>query len=228
MKPLRFFGLVVVFGFLQAGMLSAQSYNESQYWCSFTAEGKLPGPYKAALQLESRTDLSERMWVNVFANLSLQRDWSEAFATEVHYRVMMRNPSTDGEVAQRIMLDVTGRSPVHNYDVALRLRFGQEDEFGSEGLFTSGGSMVVRQKLTVKREFGSTQIFISAEQFESISRDGFYPDQLRLVLGSEFKLAKRHRVSVFLMSQHLASGTTRLNIGTGYIYRLKSLKRTAE
>jgi hypothetical protein len=212
---------------LTTGTLHGQNYNEVQHWCSLTAEGNLPGPYKAALQLESRTDLSERMLVNLFANLSVQREWNEYISTELHYRVIVRDPGTDADRAQRLMLDVTGLKPIGKTNVSLRLRLGQEDETGADadGFFNSGGSAVFRQKLSVKREIGRAQLSISVEQFETITRSGFNPDQLRIVLGSEFKLSKRQRISLFLMSQHLASGTNRLNLGTGYTYRFKSLKR---
>jgi hypothetical protein len=210
-----------------AGALHGQTYSQGQYWCSITAEGNLPGPYKAALQVESRTDLSERMLVNLFANLSVQREWSDYISTELHYRVMVRDPGTDAEKAQRLMLDLTGVKPIGKTTVSLRFRLGQEDEAGADadGFFVSGGTAVFRQKLSVKRDIGRAQLSLSVEQFETINRSGFNPDQLRVVLGSEFKVSKRQRISVFLMSQHLASGTNRLNFGTGYTYRFKSLKR---
>ncbi|MFM9055955.1 MAG: DUF2490 domain-containing protein, partial [Bacteroidota bacterium] len=206
---------------LTSGALHGQTYNEAQHWCSLTAEGNLPGPYKAALQVESRTDLSERMLVNLFANFSVQREWNENISTELHYRVMVRDPGTDAEKAQRLMLDVTGLKPIGKTTVSLRFRLGQEDETGmdADGFFISGGSAVFRQKLAVKREVGRTQFSLSVEQFESITRSGFNPDQLRVVLASEFKLSKRQRISLFLMSQHLSSGTKRFNVGTGYTYR---------
>lgn len=215
--------LFFIFAITPLYSISQVSY-ENQGWFSLTAEKSLNSSTKSAIQFESRVDFNSGIVVNNFANISVEKDISERFSTEFHYRYLVRN---EGEQmlsdAHRLMLDLSYKIPLKKTDVVLRLRTGREDESSAEGGFFNFDEVVLRQKLSVKHGFGKTNITVSAEQFETITASEFDFDQLRLVLTSEFKLSKRHSVSCFLMYQNLIS-VKRLNIGSGYIYKFKGRK----
>ncbi|MFN0187873.1 MAG: DUF2490 domain-containing protein [Bacteroidia bacterium] len=192
---------------------------ENQVWTAVSLEKKIINKTKAELTMESRWSLDPLMAVRYFPNVALQRRWTDAFFTTLHYRYITSNKGLGyRESSHRLMLDVVLGHTFKKTDVALRFRAGKEDEVGVNDDIFSFAQFVFRQKLSVKRKIVKQEFSFSIEQFETIIGEDILYDQRRYTLGSEHKINKRNYISFFVMYQDLIS-TRRMNFGTGYVFK---------
>lgn len=117
----------LLFMFFFPVMVSGQVIWENQVWTSVSLEKKIINKTKAEITLESRWSLDPLMALRYFPNVALQRKWSDAFSTTLHYRYITSNKGLGSrESSHRLMLDAVLGHSFKKTDVALRFRAGKE------------------------------------------------------------------------------------------------------
>ncbi len=192
-----------------------------EVWLSSSVDMKLNKKFNAEVKIAHRLENNARFQKTSFIEPALSYEITKRFETSLSYRY--NYDFLDKERVNRIISRTNYTYRFKPYDLGYRLRFDLES--GNNDIVD-----VVRNRFSFryKRKKHKLSPGISAELFTSNRRRGWISDKIRLVAELNYRLDKRHRLSLGYMLQNEFNRSRPQRdfiLLAGYRYSIKKRKK---